>query len=275
MNKYIITLLIALSFTSVTAQKVPREGRLDPRIKTVEYQETQVYNINAHFMQTTMVVFAEDETIVHVSFGDPVAWSAPTVNNYISLKPLLKKADTNMNILTKNITSGKIRSYAFELNAKESNSIKNRAGTFMMKFAYPEDDMRKQMVKLQKQQKYKNAAVVLDRKTSAEDWNMEYTYSGNTGLVPVRVFDDGEFTYFKFPKNMDTPAIFLVADDQSESVINFHVKGEFVVVQRTGKQFILRDGNKATCVFNNAYDARGEGTVLEQVAQTSIAKLGG
>jgi len=270
MKKVIIALCIVLPLSSAFAEKTPRDGRLDPRVKVVEYQEGQVTKIHAHYLQTTMVVFAEDEEIVHVSMGDQVAWSAIKVNNYISLKPLLDKADTNMNILTRNVLTDRIRPYVFELNAQETHAIKHRSGTFMLKFAYPQDDMRRQMAMMAKNQKKQDIEVLVGRKTAAEDWNMEYTYAGNTDLVPVRVFDDGEFTYFKFPKNLDTPAIFLVADDKSESLINFHVKGDYLVVQRTGKQFILRDGDRATCVYNNAYDLRGEGTVLKHASQVSM-----
>ena len=105
--------------------------------------------------------------------------------------------------------------------------------------------------------------VVVNRKTAATDWNLEYSYAGNTTLVPVRTFDDGEFTYFQFPSKIDTPAIFLVDDDKGESLLNYHVSGKYVVVQRLGKQFILRDGEKATCIFNDNFDGRGEDTVMK------------
>jgi type IV secretion system protein VirB9 len=274
MNTVIIALCLALPLSSAFAATQPREGRLDPRVKQVEYQEGQVYQVHAHYLQTTMITFADDEEIVHVSMGDPVAWSPQTVNNYIALKPLLEKADTNMNLLTKNITTGKIRAYVFELKAQETHSIAHRSGTFMMTFSYPQDDLRKQMEALSTQQKKANVEVVLGRKTAAQDWNMEYTYAGSQALVPVRVFDDGMFTYFKFPKKMDTPALFLVADDNSESLVNFHVKGEYMVVQRTGRQFILRDGIKATCIFNTAYRRRDEGTVLQAEVTATMATDG-
>lgn len=263
MRNLFIVILLMLPLTQALAAKEPRSGHLDPRIKQLEFREGQVYKIHAHYMQDSMVVFHEDEKIVHLGSGDPIAWQLVPVNNYLSVKPIEDKADTNLNVLTKNSVTGKVRAYAFELNAGETKHIKDKSATFMLKFAYPEDELKKRMLALAETTKVVNTEVIINRKTSADEWNLEYTFAGDTSLVPVRTFDDGEFTYFQFAERMDTPAIFLVNNDGSESLINFHVSGKFVVVQRIGQQFILRDGNKATCIFNENFDGRGQGTVMK------------
>jgi len=274
MKKLFIAILMMLPLTQTLASKAPRNGFLDPRIKQVEYREGQVYKIHAHYLQDSMVVFNENEKIIHLGAGDPIAWQLVPVNNYLSIKPVEDKADTNLNILTKNVVTGKVRAYVFELNAGETHSIKNKSATFMLKFNYPEDELKERMKALSQVEKVKSTEVVINRKTSASDWNMEYSYAGDTALVPVRTFDDGEFTYFQFPSRIDTPAVFLVGDDKSESLVNFHVSGKYLVVQRIGKQFILRDGNKATCIFNDHFDGRGEATVMKQntVAKAALAE---
>ena len=35
--------------------------------------------------------------------------------------------------------------------------------------------------------------------------------------------------------------------------MNFTTQGPYLVVQRTGRQFTLRDGDISTCIFNEAY----------------------
>ena len=66
------------------------------------------------------------------------------------------------------------------------------------------------------------------------------------------MFDDGQFTYFQFRERQDVPAIFFVADGKNESLLNYHVSGKYVVVERTGRQFTLRSREGEVCVYNEA-----------------------
>jgi len=271
MKKLLTTIVLVLIAGNALAVQPPRDGRVDPRIKQAEYREGQVYRIHAHYLQDSLIMFSEDEKIIHIGTGDPIAWSLTPVNNYLSIKPIEKKADTNLNVLTKNLVTGKVRPYVFELNASNSNSIKNRSGTFMMKFNYPEDALRERMITLSKiKMREKPKQLESKQGTDAKDWNLNYSYSGSDLLVPIRTFDDGKFTYFEFPKKIDTPAIFLVDSEKNESLINYHVSGNYIVVQRTGKQFILRDGKIATCIYNDSYNPRPEGTKLTHNAKQAV-----
>ena len=85
------------------------------------------------------------------------------------------------------------------------------------------------------------------------DVNFAYTYRGNEDLRPLRVFDDGKHTYFQFPDHIKTPAIFDVNEKREETLINYHVENDYVIVQKIGRQFTLRDGDKVLCIYNKAY----------------------
>ena len=50
------------------------------------------------------------------------------------------------------------------------------------------------------------------------------------------------------------PAIFLVHEDETESLINVVRKGRFLVVHDLGRQFTLRNGPLETCVFNEGFN---------------------
>ena len=264
MKKSILLITLLMAALNVQAAKAPRDGALDSRIKKLEYRSDQVYKLHTHYLQDTLIMFDENETIMHLGAGDPVAWQIVPVSNYLSVKPIEDKADTNLNILTKHNITGAVRSYSFELNAGEAKSVKDKSSSFMVKFSYPEDELKLKLAALSQQKRQRKTEVVAGRKTSADQWNMDYTYAGHESSAPVRVFDDGEFTYFQFPKNIDVPAIFLVDEYNNESLVNHHVSGKYIVVQRIGGQFILRDGKKATCIFNKAYGAQNEQTMLAQ-----------
>jgi type IV secretion system protein VirB9 len=81
--------------------------------------------------------------------------------------------------------------------------------------------------------------------------NFRYSWSGSPPTKPLRVFDNGEFTYFAFADGQSVPAIFSVDADGNEALVNHHVRGEYVVVERLGSQFSLRSGDFVTCIFND------------------------
>ena len=46
------------------------------------------------------------------------------------------------------------------------------------------------------------------------------------------------------------PAFFAVDPDGNESVVNYRMEGKYVVIERVGSLFTLRDGEEALCLFN-------------------------
>jgi len=257
MIKKILVLSIIMS-SMVHAVKEPRGGRLDNRMKTLNYAKNQVYKIVTHYFQDTMIIFSRDEEIVHVGAGDKEAWTITAVGNYLSLKPIDDRADTNLNLLTKNIKTGEMKPYAFELRVSQKRGVTDNDSTYMLTFSYPEIQRQRELERLYKENKLKHPEVIVDRRIEASEWNMDYSFAGNTRNMPKKVFDDGEFTYFEFDKNAETPAIFIVDENNNESLVNFHVKGKYLIVQRTAEQFTLRTGGVISCVFNDTLLAEEE-----------------
>ena len=67
------------------------------------------------------------------------------------------------------------------------------------------------------------------------------------------MFDDGKFTYFKWPENTSTPALFLVAADGSESLANYGVRDGYQIVEQLAPRFVLRNGKEVTYVINDGW----------------------
>ena len=83
----------------------------------------------------------------------------------------------------------------------------------------------------------------------------------STDIRPRRVWDDGRFTYFLFPKNIPNPAIYrTVPGSGEEAEINWHVDGDEVVVHGIGPAWNLRLGESVIGVFNEKYRAEGIST---------------
>lgn len=229
------------------ATQLPQSGPEDPRIRTVVYDPGEVVVIRGHAGFEQMIELGEGEKIESLSLGDSLAWQVVPnkEGNRLFLKPVEPKAHTNLAVITNR------RSYAFELVAvnllAEIDSL-----SYVVRFRYPQDEDARVQAELAATEHDKQQEVVPDKKIDPSAWNLDYTFQGDTALAPLHVFDDGTFTYFQFRDKQDVPAIFLVTDGQNESLLNYHVSGKYVVVERTGKQFTLRSRAGAVCVYNEA-----------------------
>lgn len=246
-RNYIITGLVLLSLlpNAALADRAPRPGAADARIKSYIYYENEVYYLKGHYGFTMVIEFSPKEKVESISIGDSEAWQVlpGSRKNLIYIKPLEQNAETNMTVLTSK------RIYTFELAAAKASSPKAGDLTFRVKFRYPDEES------LELANFSSKSAGSYDplQGTDPSGWNFDYSYSGSKSLRPKRVFDDGTFTYFEFKKPDVTPAIFSVDEKGNESLVNFNMEGSYMIVNSTKRQFTLRDGDTATCIFNDAY----------------------
>src|SRR6185437_15462048 len=80
--------------------------------------------------------------------------------------------------------------------------------------------------------------------------NLDYWYCGAPPLRPLSAWDDGVHTHLTFGAHAELPALFVANDDGSESLLNFHVEGQEIVIQRVARRFILRRGTLTGCIVN-------------------------
>ncbi len=76
--------------------------------------------------------------------------------------------------------------------------------------------------------------------------------------MPTLVFDDGRFTYFRFPGNREVPAVFHVLGDGSETLVNARMEDDLLVVDRVSRRLMLRAGSAVVGVWNEAFDLDGK-----------------
>ncbi len=246
-RNYLMAGLIILPLLSspALAERAARPGTADARIKSYTYHENDVFYLKGHYGFTMVVEFSPKEKVESISIGDSEAWQVipGSRKNLIYIKPLEQNAETNMTVLTSK------RIYTFELAADRAATPKSRDLTFRVKFRYPEEETLELANFGGKPAGKYNPLDGAD----ASAWNFDYSYAGDRGLRPKRVFDDGTFTYFEFNKPGTTPAIFSVDDQGNESLVNFNTEGSYMIVNSTGRQFTVRDGNTTTCIFNDGY----------------------
>jgi len=254
--------LLLLAPLAAEAENSPTPGPADARVRTVVYNPRDVVNILGHYGYQTLVRFADYEQIENISIGDSLAWQVvPNERgNLLFLKPIEKNAETNLTVVTStpsaNDPSGvSQRIYVFALRANSADHHNSDAFTWTVQFHYPEDETALLNMR-ERQQSFADASIVgRSPSIDPEGWNFNYSFSGERQQVPVKIFDNGTFTYFEFDDKTDTPAIFMVDGERNESLVNGVRQGKYVVVHRVAQQFTLRNGDVVTCIFNDSFES--------------------
>ncbi|MCW5662836.1 MAG: TrbG/VirB9 family P-type conjugative transfer protein [Piscinibacter sp.] len=91
-------------------------------------------------------------------------------------------------------------------------------------------------------------------------------------ILPTLVFDDGRFTYLRFPGNREVPAVFHVLGDGGETLVNTRMEDDLLVVDRVSRHLLLRSGSAVVGLWNEAFDIDGvppgAGTTVPGVERT-------
>ncbi len=239
---------------------------IDQRIKTYIYNKDEIYIYTGHYRYQSSIIFEPGEEIVTITMGDTLGWQIVTNGNRLFLKPISPEASTNMTLLTTK------RQYLFELYAEEAEDIRDEELTFIARFVYPQsqetgfigEDTFRTYAADNNSSSSANDSPLSILSLNEEEINRNYSFSGSATVAPLEIFDDGEFTYLEFrDKNAQLPAIFKVHKDGSESLINFRILGNYIVIEQVSQQFTLRKGIDIACVFNESDPLQRTDLVIE------------
>ncbi|MEL6465664.1 MAG: TrbG/VirB9 family P-type conjugative transfer protein [Pseudomonadota bacterium] len=218
--------LLILTFTAsiVLAEATPRRGAHDPRVRIATYQEGQVFRLNVSLTHVTTIEFGEGETIRSILAGDTEGFELDGVpgGQAFAIKPLARGIHTNVTVYTNR------RSYYFNVHEVSTPTF------YVVQFRYPEDEQRPQ-----------NAVA-------AQAPNYNYGASDRTEITPVRVWDDGTFTYFEFARNAPVPAIFRYSNGRERTVNTQATEPGVIRVSGVNAQWVLRLGDTVVCIQANA-----------------------
>lgn len=235
----------------------------DSRVRQVVYEPDDVVRIQAQRGIATHIALDPHERILVVAPGDRDGWQvvANKGDHDVYLKPQLAAHDSNLEIRTDR------RSYSFDLVVLPLQSkFGNDRVMYRVTFVYPDD--------LEKQAHADSDAGLVEKRFAQPPAVRNARYSmqvmrDSDDIAPTAAWDDGRFTYLRIPNNRRMPAIFRVADDGTESVVDKHVEGDTIVVHEVAKRFVLRLGKEVVGIWNDAYDMDGvpphDGTTVNGV----------
>lgn len=287
MKKATIALLLSAAVCgAVNAADIPQGSQYDSRIQYANYNDGDVVVIRALPGLGSRIVFAPGETILDVASGFTQGWEFSDRRNILYVKPKSIQAGSGQDATVMPPTSGdwdtnlmvttSRRLYDFDLKllpggGNSGRAPKDQPVAYRVEFRYPADEMAKA------EEDAARAAVQqkLDEKPAPRNWNYSMQIGDNSeGIAPTMAYDDGRFTYLKFPNNRAFPAVFLVAADGSESLVNTNVEDDVLVIHRVSPELVLRLGNAVVGIYNDAYDMDGlapvDGTTVPGVQRVIV-----
>lgn len=243
--------IMCTAFSAAFALEKPEVSKLDRRVQYTQFKQGQVYPVNAVNGVITTIVFAPDEKVLDFGSGYSTAWEFQARGNHFFLKPKAFNGTTNLVVVTDKHT------YLFEVRL-----VQNRpSATYSLTFSYPAEEAAKAQREAQK----KVVDSLLDDKEpisgiTEEKEKFNWNYTENFGssylskeIAPLEVYDNGLFTFLKFERQTDFPAVYRVADDEEETLLNSHVKGDWLVIHGVYKELRLRAGKAVVGIYNEAF----------------------
>ncbi|MFM0229693.1 TrbG/VirB9 family P-type conjugative transfer protein [Paraburkholderia sediminicola] len=223
----------------------------DSRVRQIVYAPDTVVRIQAQRGFASHIALDPHEQIQVVAPGDRDGWQviANRGDHDVYLKPQLAAHDSNLEIRTDK------RSYSFDLVVLPlKTKFGNGDEMYRITFVYPEE------VKAQAHADTDAELVARRLGQPPVVRNMRYSMQvmpHSDDIAPTAAWDDGRFTYIRIPNNRRIPAIFRVADDGTESVVDRHMEDDMIAVHEVGKRFVLRLGDEVVGIWNDAYDMDG------------------
>ncbi len=274
MRALVLSSCLMAAATAALAAPVPYET--DARIRTVDYVGDRVITVQVSPGVVTRIVLDHGEKIVAAATGVPSKcdnddhpWCivADADTNEVWVKPKRGAHSNNLELKTDR------RDYSFDLEVGGPK-------TYRITVRYPAPPAPVSLPGAAvAAQRPSETQIVAERFAQAQPKakNTNYTLESNQNgadITPRAVFDDGNFTYFKFPGNSEVPTIFVIGADGKEARTNYNMVGDYVVVQRLGRKFVLRLGRSVVSVWDESFDAQGtapvNGTTVPGVARETV-----
>lgn len=241
-----IAALIVSSAQLCSAEMVATPLRGDSRLVEFSYEQDNTYLVLAKPKAVTHIQFAADEVIQSVAAGDTANWEfTPTRNRKnLFIKPRFDDQETSLTVITDK------RSYQFVLRSTGDGKkwYQRVSWIYSRDLVLTVDGADAAESPVAAPAAAASAAKPpTDTEIGIEPSSLHFGYqiSGDAEFRPRVVFDDGKFTYFKMPSNLqELPALFAVIEDKDYSLVNFEVKGDYLVAQRLLPLAVLKLGRE-------------------------------
>jgi len=290
-----LTWMAALGCAALCGVATAAPDTTDPRLREVVYDPRAVVTVPVKRGVVTLVVLDPDETITEVAAGlggdcnkADAAWCVAAQSGGRNVFVKAKSSASAANNLAV-VTDRRTHTFRFVVLADSDPKppvyrLVVKAPPRAVPVARPAPHDVAPLVALPVIPPPAPPQQVVAERLQAKPHVMNTLYSIAEGtasqdIVPTQVYDDGRFTYLRFPGNREVPAVFHVLGDGSETLVNTRMEDDVLVVDRVSRKLMLRAGSAVVGLWNEAFDLDGrppgDGTTVPGVQRVLKADAGG
>lgn len=218
-------------------------------IKEYFFEPNKTYPVQTAMGVVTQIELNPRENIKDFGSGLSGGWDLARRENVFYLRPKANAVDTNLIVRTQ------AHQYIFELKVlkgdwKNLSDARERGVNYQIKFKYPDDTnfnlgtnaLGGYSLRYDPSRNYNtNYDVAVDKKS---EW-----------LIPLKVYDDGLFTYVYLNKGKftgDFPTVYgRKSEKGAEFVLNSNVQNNVIIVHGTYPFLVLRHGDDVVGLRRN------------------------
>lgn len=206
------------------------------------YSENAIYKVHARMNNLMAIVLNPDEKIMYIGGGDSARWiystaktgSAQGERDVIYIKP------TSLNLETNFIINTDKRSYNLVVLSGK------RLFNPIIKWRYTTQELIR---KFNREEKKKEE----DYMTLTNPENLNYKYTINKSkyeFSPSTIFDDGKKTFLVMDEKLQELPSFYIREGKKLILVNYRVKNNYLIIDRTFREGVLRIGKKQIIIKN-------------------------
>jgi type IV secretion system protein VirB9 len=263
------------------AEQDPVPNPQDQRMRTVNYDPSQVVHLSTAVGATLVVAFGSSEAVTAVAVTDSKDLAASPRGNFLFFKS--KQALPLQPVIVLTTGPAGTRRYVFDIHTAPIADLGPDAPDvfYSVQFRYPGDEAaarRDSAAAAATRHQAELAQELVDahaREADTElrlaheqmersardpfhgDRNWHYVAQGDRSIMPLEVFDNGFSTVFRFPGNVRIPGVFVIDPDGKEATPNYAVKGDLLQVDSVARGWRLRDGQTVLCIWNLGFNPAG------------------
>jgi type IV secretion system protein VirB9 len=249
------TVVLALSFIGVSGgTALAQPITTDSRIKTLVFSPNEVFGLTTHYGYQSNIEFGPKESIETISVGDRVGWQISPAGRRLFIRAQEENAHTNMTVVTN------LRAYQFDLRSSSSDAVfGSEELTYVVRFYYPEENDGVAPPPGNFSPTLPPAPVAAapvaapnPAVPAATAFNYRYTFSGPANFAPVKIFDDGKSTFFKFSGNVSPKISVISANGEVLDVPTRRTIDGLIAVNVVAPRFSIKQGQQQVLVYNEA-----------------------
>lgn len=242
LKSVIACLLSVLCCAGAYAEMSPTPLPGDARLVRFDFDPDNTYLILSKPTAVTHIEFSSDEEIETIAAGDTTNFDITATKNRRNLfvKPHVESLSTSMTVITDK------RSYQFVIRSTSDGSkwYQRVSWRIPSTFVIDEGGQSNSAILADKGKQSSVKSPEVSTGIDPERLSYEYEISGDAPFKPTVVSDDGIKTYIKMPKGLqELPVLFSVQDGQF-TLVNYSVRGDFLVVHLVQDSFVLKIGRK-------------------------------